>query len=368
MSTLKTNKIENITTADGGISINNSGNVGINSSAPARALVVSGGDSEAVVQFTNDDSGDGADDGFQIIHNTSGQTQLINRENESLVFSTNNEEQARIDGSGRVGINETALSSFNSIADDLVISQADGSAGITVRSGTSGSGTLAFTDGANTTFRGDVRYVHNGDYMRFTTDGDERVRIASSGQIGLGGANYGTSGQVLTSNGSGSAVTWEDAASGISMAQQWRLTSDTQGNVTPLTNWESNDTYNPGSIGTSMSVSSGIFTYPSTGIYLVLFNLSGYSDNHTQNVVGYIQHTTDNSTYSTAAYGKSGIYDFNNSYPSWGHATAMYIFDVTDTANHKTRFTYGAGQGGEYVHGDTSIAATTVTFIRLGDT
>ena len=36
----------------------------------------------------------------------------------------------------------------------------------------------------------------------------ERLRIGSAGQIGLGGANYGTAGQVLTSQGSGSAVQW----------------------------------------------------------------------------------------------------------------------------------------------------------------
>ena len=53
-----------------------------------------------------------------------------------------------------------------------------------------------------------------GSAFTFTTSGNERLRVASSGQIGLGGANYGTSGQVLTSNGSGSAVTWEDAAGG----------------------------------------------------------------------------------------------------------------------------------------------------------
>ena len=48
----------------------------------------------------------------------------------------------------------------------------------------------------------------------------ERLRIASSGQIGLGGANYGTSGQVLTSNGSSAAVTWEDASGGGGITTQ----------------------------------------------------------------------------------------------------------------------------------------------------
>ena len=44
--------------------------------------------------------------------------------------------------------------------------------------------------------------------IAFRTDGSERLRIGPVGQIGIGGANYGTSGQVLTSAGSGSAVQW----------------------------------------------------------------------------------------------------------------------------------------------------------------
>jgi hypothetical protein len=42
----------------------------------------------------------------------------------------------------------------------------------------------------------------------------ERLRIASLGQIGLSGANYGSSGQVLTSGGSGAAPTWTTAGGG----------------------------------------------------------------------------------------------------------------------------------------------------------
>ena len=76
-------------------------------------------------------------------------------------------------------------------------------------------------------FTGDVdiadKIIHTGDTntaIRFPstdtvaleTAGSERFRIGSSGQIGLGGTNYGTSGQVITSNGSGSAPTWQDAA------------------------------------------------------------------------------------------------------------------------------------------------------------
>ena len=48
----------------------------------------------------------------------------------------------------------------------------------------------------------------SSNVLAFDSSGAERLRIGSSGQIGLGGANYGTSGQVLTSQGSGSAVQW----------------------------------------------------------------------------------------------------------------------------------------------------------------
>ena len=50
--------------------------------------------------------------------------------------------------------------------------------------------------------------------MNFFTGGNERLRIDSAGQIGIGGGNYGTDGQVLTSTGASSAPAWEDAAGG----------------------------------------------------------------------------------------------------------------------------------------------------------
>ena len=50
--------------------------------------------------------------------------------------------------------------------------------------------------------------VQGTDPLVAYMNGGERFRIASSGQIGLSGANYGSSGQVLTSQGSGSAATW----------------------------------------------------------------------------------------------------------------------------------------------------------------
>jgi hypothetical protein len=44
-----------------------------------------------------------------------------------------------------------------------------------------------------------------------TTNGTEKFRVASNGAIGIGGANYGTAGQVLMSNGS-AAPSWSGYA------------------------------------------------------------------------------------------------------------------------------------------------------------
>jgi hypothetical protein len=53
----------------------------------------------------------------------------------------------------------------------------------------------------------------DGDVV-IATKAEEKLRITSDGEIGLSGQNYGTSGQVITSNGSGSAPTWQDAGAG----------------------------------------------------------------------------------------------------------------------------------------------------------
>ena len=65
----------------------------------------------------------------------------------------------------------------------------------------------------------------------------EKLRITSAGAIGLGGANYGTSGQVLTSQGSSSAPTWAGAGKVLQTVQATK--SDTAsysvsaGGITP---------------------------------------------------------------------------------------------------------------------------------------
>ena len=73
-------------------------------------------------------------------------------------------------------------------ADDLTIATSSDT-GITIRSGSSSSGRLFFSDGTSGTdeYTGGFEYAHNDNSMRFFTNGgSERVRIDSNGDLGLG--------------------------------------------------------------------------------------------------------------------------------------------------------------------------------------
>ncbi len=69
---------------------------------------------------------------------------------------------------------------------------------------------------------------------------------------------------------------------GITELDTWRVTTNFQGDVSPISsNWEREDDDSPINLGTGMSVSSGTWTFPSTGVWEITFvhNYSGAGDN-----------------------------------------------------------------------------------------
>ena len=91
---------------------------------------------------------------------------------------------------GSVGIGTDSPSDYNSYADNLVVADSAHS-GISIVSGTTSLGTLMFADGTGGTsgYRGRVQYDHNTDSMNFHTAAAERMRIDSSGNVGIGITN-----------------------------------------------------------------------------------------------------------------------------------------------------------------------------------
>ena len=76
---------------------------------------------------------------------------------------------------------------------------------------------------------------------------------------------------------------------GVTEADQWRLTSGFNSNQDPISsNLERNDDGTFGKVGTGLSVSSGIWTFPSTGVWLVRFICKGntYDNSFYTNIYG----------------------------------------------------------------------------------
>ena len=175
----------------------------------------------------------------------------------------------------------------------------------------------------------------------------------------------GTAGQVLKTDGSGN-LSW--TTPGITVADQWRLTSDLAGtdpNDFITSNLERVDTAPQGILGTGMSESSGVFTFPSTGIYKVDFTFNVYSSSSQRYVGGRINATTDNNNYTILTDSSDGIYVPSTS--SWGTGETSTLIDVTDTSNVKVKFQY-YGIGSITFKGSSTQNRTFMTFIRLGDT
>ena len=95
-----------------------------------------------------------------------------------------------IDSSGRVLIGTTTEG--EGTADNLTISDS-GNCGITLRSGSSSEGNIFFSDGSSgvAEYRGTIQYNHNDDRLVIFTNGTERMRIDSDGEMAFTAAKNG---------------------------------------------------------------------------------------------------------------------------------------------------------------------------------
>ena len=181
--------------------------------------------------------------------------------------------------------------------------------------------------------------------------------------------NFGITGIMTASSFSGSGANLTGLSPGITMADQWRTynTQSISGNTaTTITSWERNDnTF--AAIGSAMNESSGVWTFPTTGIYLVTYHFTFWD-------------TSGNNRYITARM------KYNNVYMSQPYTSLTYvsgetfanlgssvILDVTDTS-HELFFsvvsenTFQVAGNNWAGVGNENVNTCDVTFIRLGDT
>ena len=155
---------------------------------------------------------------------------------------------------------------------------------------------------------------------------------------------------------------------GIVHAEMFRLNSTATGEHDPLTDWTTtNGTASQGRIGSGMSVSSGVFTFPATGIWRIEFNAyfyRGVADSQCRILI-------KNNSGTEITKSIQSVSDANY----YAHQYTSCMLDVTDVATdaNKIKFEWedvGATDGGTSakLQGTASFTATHVVFTRLGDT
>jgi hypothetical protein len=158
-------------------------------------------------------------------------------------------------------------------------------------------------------------------------------------------------------------------ANGITGADIWRLTTSFTGNSTPISsNWERSDDASFSKIGTGMTESSGVFTFPTTGIWWIIFHMQHqFNSTGDQQAFATVQVTVNNGTnwdeisYGLASGGQSSQQDRIT-------VVSSSFFDVQDTSNYKARFSAESVASTNTTNGSSTENQTWVEFIRLGDT
>ena len=203
-------------------------------------------------------------------------------------------ERMRIDSSGNVGIG------FSSPSYKL---QVNGSIYTNTYAFIGGFGTGGSNAGLILDYSGVVQWQiypqTTTGVLAISSGGAVRLQVGTAGQIGISGANYGTSGQVLTSGGSGSAPSWT-SVSGLGSGQTWTNVGGSRSSGTTYTN----STGKPIQVMVATD-NTGNTTYDSGGAAKFYINGSNVGQafcSNAANVGGLFQAVIpDGSTYSVSA-------------------------------------------------------------------
>ena len=166
------------------------------------------------------------------------------------------------------------------------------------------------------------------------------------------------------------AVTKAKATGGRSLleADQWRCTADFSASSQDfMSNWERVDSDSFTQLGTGISQSSGYWSFPNTGLWLIEFSVACWHNSYDRRFIyNKILTTTNNSSYAVRSESYSNVSDpTSDAYYTSCHTN--YLFDVTDVANCKFYVSAQADGSITWI-GHTDLNQTSITCTRLGDT
>tara|TARA_R100000234_G_scaffold113329_1_gene87652 strand:- start:797 stop:1384 length:588 start_codon:yes stop_codon:yes gene_type:complete len=153
---------------------------------------------------------------------------------------------------------------------------------------------------------------------------------------------------------------------GILEIDQWYVTINITANGDITSNLSRNTLTGSGCpLGTGMTESSGVFSFPSTGKYFVICKAAVFTDGSDNVYIGTMVTVNNGGAYTGVAYAGDGN---NGSGSREGQGTTFYLLDVTDVGQVKVKFQVTSITGSSFVKGNASDLATAFTFIRMGDT
>ena len=179
-------------------------------------------------------------------------------------------------------------------------------------------------------------------------------------------ATVGSAGQVLKNNGTAGTL---EFGYGIEF-DNWMVNTGFEAENTFITsNWERMDQVGFAKIGNGMTQSSGVFTFPSTGIWNIHFGVSLYKGGTAVRFAGghiYVSTNGSGGTFHESSTTYTNIYNQSGN-SAYGSTSTDYTLDVTNTTNCVCKFhVYASGNIG-FVGHDTRNC-TYATFTRIGDT
>jgi hypothetical protein len=247
-----------------------------------------------------------------------------------------------------------------------------------------GSGKAFTVSGSTITFStapttgSTIWIVDVGGGVTINTPADDSVTSAKIVDGAIVNADINASAAIalskLSTSGSASSSTylrgdgaWASAG-GLSHASQWRLTADFTGDATPIGDSVGTvalvNTDGYASLGSNMTESSGVFTFPSTGFWLCLGQFS-FTTTVNSGAAGYLEYTAnDGGAWSTASWSADA-----SNYGFRSNLNIYHMLNITDKDNQKVRWSVDAditGLGGtQTTMGDSAITETGFTFMKL---
>ena len=159
---------------------------------------------------------------------------------------------------------------------------------------------------------------------------------------------------------------------GLTEADQWRMTEDLtgSGSYTVTNDLERVSGNAQGTVGTGMSHSSGVWTFPSTGIWQVSGSFR-CSLNDGTDVAQTIQiHSTVNNgtAWVNIAEADQNLTPTGGNGHNYCTATASTLLDITDTSNQKVKFIIDPVTTNPTFYGHGDCNQTYFTFLKLAET